>query len=125
MIRIANKLEIKAGNVIQVPGCEATSTITSFTLSTNLDCENTVVKLEDALAAIPGSRIETLPNSGVPVVKYFVLPDGPPREHGCSAFEDCDDWYQVLREIGFQQEQDEDSKCEGKDSFSYFSGPIK
>lgn len=121
MIRIANKLEVKRGNVIQVPGCEPLSAVTSFTLLANNPCANTQVALADALDAIPGSSVQILLN---PRTLVFVLPDGPPSQYGC-ATETCNDWYAILRELGEPVPEEEDQLCEpGKasDSFEYFNG---
>jgi len=121
MIKIANKLEIKRGNVIQVPGCEPLSAVTSFTLLTSNDCQNTQVTLEDALDAIPGSTVEMTLN---PKTRYFVFPDGPPPQFGCT-IQYCNDWYAILRTVG-QPVEITDPACEGKptDGFDYFNGCI-
>jgi len=122
MIRIANKLEVMKGGWIKVPGCEPTSAITSPSLSVAFqeDCKSVIVKLEDAISAIPGSSVETSLN---PKIQYFVLPYGPPPAHGCRD-EMCTDWYKILRSIGVPTEE-KDVGCEaGKptDGFGYFSG---
>lgn len=122
MIRIGNKLEVKRGNVIQVPGCEPLSAVTSYVLLANNECANTQVTLEDALDAIPGSFVQILLN---PRTLLFVLPDGPPSQFGC-ATEYCNDWYGILREVG-EPILEEDVACEdGKptDGFSYFDGCV-
>ena len=121
MIRIANKLEIQKGGWIKVPGCEPTSAITSPVLSASMseDCTSVLVRLEDAVAAIPGSTVETTYN---PKVQYFVLPYGPPPQHGCN-YELCADWYAVLRGLGVPEEGKQ-ADCGNKptDGFGYFSG---
>jgi len=94
MVSIANKLEVKDGNVIQVPGCEPLSELSSLTLAANIDCKSAVITLAAALEAIPGSTIEMTKPKKI----YFVLPDGPPSRYGCTTCAGIDDWYQVLRE---------------------------
>lgn len=96
-ISIANKLEILAGNVILVPGCEPTSSFTSTTLDANRDCKSSVISVEEALDAIPNATLEFLRN---PTKLFFVLPSGPPTTPGCSSCLTITDYYQLLRDRG-------------------------
>lgn len=95
VINITNKLEVKPGNVIQVPGCEPISELSSNTLSANRDCNSSIITLGAALAAIPGSTVEIAYN---PKRFLFVLPEGPPTEFGCNSCDSGIDWYQILRD---------------------------
>jgi hypothetical protein len=93
-VTIANKLEVLLGNVIIVPGCEPVSDFTSTTLAANMTCKTAVIKVEEALEAIPGSTLEFQTN---PRRLFFVLPSGPPlapNQNGGT------DWYARLRCIG-------------------------
>lgn len=101
-IRICNLLEVRAGNKIIVPGCEPTSAFTSPTLAENRECKQTVVDLQAALEAIPGSTIISIrnPGSGRPKGLFFKLPDGPPTPPGCRTCTAIEDHYAKLREIG-------------------------
>lgn len=96
-ISIANKLEVQAGNVILVPGCEPTSSFTSTTLDANRNCKTSVITVGDALEAIPGATLEFLQN---PRKLFFVLPSGPPVTPGCNGCASLDDYYQLLRDVG-------------------------
>lgn len=90
-VAIANKLEVLLGNVIVVPGCEPVSDFTSTTLAANMQCNASVIKVEEALEAIPGSTLEFQSN---PRRLFFVLPSGPPlapNQNGTT------DWYALLR----------------------------
>ncbi len=96
-ISIANKLEVLAGNVILVPGCEPTSAFTSTTLDANRKCAKSVISVADALEAIPGATLEFLRN---PTKMFFVLPAGPPVMPGCNDCSSITDYYQALRDQG-------------------------
>lgn len=95
-ITIKNKLSVKSGNKVLVPGCEPVSGTSSTTILQNLDCLTSEVDLADALAAIPGSTVEMILN---PKQLLFVLPSGPPTAAGCTGCETTD-WYKLLRGIG-------------------------
>jgi len=95
-VSIANKLEVKLGNIILVPGCEPISDFTSTSLAVNIDCNSSFVTLRDALEAIPGSTIVRQTN---PSRLFFVLPIGPPVKPGCQSCQSIDDYYQILRDI--------------------------
>lgn len=118
LIFIRNKLEIQPGNVIKVPGCEPTSSLTSDTLSRNLKCNASVIPVEDVLELIPGSRIvRVLSPFGQSGTGMFVeLPAGPPGTgNNCPA--DClTDWYAILRANARnleQEDDDEPGQCAG------------
>jgi hypothetical protein len=101
---IKNKLRVLRGNKLVIPGCEPISAFTSPTLAANWECKASVVDLDKALEAIPGSTIVALPNTGREL--YFILPSGPPQDPSL-----CDDpcrstvedWYQVLRDIAEEE----------------------
>jgi hypothetical protein len=102
-ISIQNLLEVRPGNVILVPGCEPTSAFTSDSLNINRECNASVISLEAAMEAIPGSTIRFMANGGfgLGVRRFLVLPEGPPPSPA-----DCNDdapacrtdWYEVLRQ---------------------------
>jgi hypothetical protein len=96
-ISIANKLEVLAGNVLLVPGCEPTSAFTSVTLDANRKCKSSVISVEEALEVIPGATLEFLRN---PTKMFFVLPFGPPPTPGCNTCLSVTDYYQLLRDNG-------------------------
>lgn len=109
VITIKNKLEIQHGNVISVPGCEPTSSLTGTSLLKNIDCNASIIPLEDALALIPGSRVvrTLIPAGGAGTGKFFELPEGPPPNGN-----DCDscppDFYAILKENARIKEDEED-----------------
>lgn len=116
---IANKLEIRRGGYILVPGCEPLSNLTSLKLLEQAPCQNTYVLLEDALEAIPDAIIEITYN---PHTRWFVLPSGPPPQYGC-AETDCTDWYEILRQLPPAEVSEDKVDCSPyKDSFDYFGG---
>lgn len=96
-ISIANKLEVLAGNVLLVPGCEPVSAFTSVTLDANRKCKSSVISVADALEAIPGATLEFQRN---PTKLFFVLPAGPPVTPGCNDCSSVVDFYQALRDQG-------------------------
>jgi hypothetical protein len=124
-ILIKNKLEIRPGGVISVPGCEPTSSLTSTGLLNNIDCEASIIPLEDALALIPGSRVvrTMVPAGQNGTGRFFELPEGPPPDGnycGCPK-----DWYKILKENARVRDQSEeetqnDDVCSGFD----FSGCV-
>ena len=98
-IKIGNVLEILDGNKIAIPGCEALSAFSSNTLAENMQCSQTTIDLCDAVAAVPGARIifgRNFGNFTTGGKKFFVLPDGPPPNHGCGSCT-VNDWYQILK----------------------------
>lgn len=127
-IRIKNKLEVKPGNVISVPGCEPVSSLTGTGLLRQRDCNASIIPLEDALRLIPGSRVvrTLLPRGQASTGIFFELPDGPPPD-----VNDCDctleDYYKILREnatVG-DQEQDEALELAGDVCSGFnFSGEV-
>jgi len=107
-ITVRNKLEIRPGLVISVPGCEPTSSLTGTTLLSNLDCGASVISLADALRVIPGSRVvgTMTPTGHLGTGLFFELPSGPPPD----GFEcDCDvvDYYKILRDNARPVEEEE------------------
>lgn len=105
MISVKNKLEILPGNVLRVPGCEPVTSFTSLALAANVDCNASIITLEDAVNAIIDASgihpliVKVLNPSGVPGTgKFLELPSGPPPDgsdcpHGCGT-----DWYQILKD---------------------------
>ena len=113
-IKIKNKLEILPGNVIRIPGCEPVTSFTSLALAANLDCNASVISLEDAIAAIPDAKIiRVLRPSGVPGTgKFFELPSGPQTDGAECPPTDVPDFYRILKDaatpINFDSEDDDD-----------------
>lgn len=109
-ITISLQLEVVGGN-ITIPGCEAPSAFSSTLLLRYTPCCTTYVKVEDALAAIPGSYLKRLPNTGEPIGyrQWFVL---PPKDTGCPCA-DNEDYYKILRDISCETEEEPvDLGCE-------------
>jgi len=81
---IKNKLEIRPGNVIQVPGCEPVSSLTGLALSRNMSCNASIIPVADVLRLIPGSRIvgKFTPAGQNGTGWFLELPDGPPPKIG-------------------------------------------
>ncbi len=98
-IEIRNKLEILAGNLVQIPGCEPISSV-SDTLASNLRCNSSVISVEDVLALIPGSRIvRVFVSRGHSGTGLFIeLPNGPPANAGECPQPCGTDWYGLLKE---------------------------
>ncbi len=79
-IAIANRLQVSGQNTIIVPGNEPTSALTSPTMLAGMRRRRITVSVAEALAAIPGSRIEYQVNAGYRGgfrQKWFVLPEVP------------------------------------------------
>jgi hypothetical protein len=102
-ITVKNKLEIRPGNVISVPGCEPSTSLTSIALSAELlkHCHASIIPVEDVLRLIPGSRIVQVmrprgaPGTGTGI--FIELPEGPPHNGNVCPSECLPDWYAVLR----------------------------
>ncbi len=102
-IWIENRLEVIGTDTIIIPGCEPGSTVTSPTLYRYSTCPGVMVKLADALAAVPGSRIEFQINNGESNgsrKKWFVL---PPYNPDCPC-QNPIDVYGILRGLATKQE---------------------
>lgn len=116
-ILIKNKLEIQPGNVIKVPGCEPTSSLTSDTLSRNLKCNASVIPVEDVLELIPGSKVvRVLSPFGQSGTGMFIeFPSGPPSDGNLCPADCLTDWYAVLRKNArnLEQEEEEPAQCAG------------
>jgi hypothetical protein len=100
IISIKNKLEIKLGEVVQVPGCEPLTSISSLELSKNMNCNASVIPVKDVLRLIPGSRMVRAfyPAGQSGTGRFIELPNGPPHD-GNKCPQDClEDWYRILRE---------------------------
>ena len=95
MAIITNKLKIHGGNLIIVPGCEPFSLVSNIgpELAYGGDCKSCYVKLEKALAAIPGSYVVSVPFCD----KYFVIPIF--HKDGCKNCKSLDDYYKILRDL--------------------------
>jgi hypothetical protein len=112
IIIIRNKLEIQPGNVINVPGCEPTTSLTSDTLSRNLKCNASIIPVEDVLRLIPGSRIVRVlsPFGQTGTGMFLELPSGPPQNGNECPAECIPDWYAVLRKHARVRNTDEDEE---------------
>lgn len=98
MVKIHLRLLV-TNNRITIPNCEPASTLSSKTLSAYLaksGCNNTVVDVNKALEAIPGSFIEYSINDRMGMrYKYFVLPG---KDATCPCPENVD-YYGILKSI--------------------------
>jgi hypothetical protein len=103
-IYIANKLEVVGPDSVAIPGCEPEASFTTTSLSFLRNCKSTYVKLNIALAAIPGSTVEWQINNGQSngaSKKWFVLPPYYP-ECPCEVMPD---YYAILRSLGGSDEE--------------------
>lgn len=116
-ITIANRIEVRGSDQVLIPGCEPTSALTTDTLSRFNTCCAATVNLDDALAAIPGSRIEWQTNNGSMSgsrKKWLVLPE---YEVNCPCTPMFDS-YAKLKELACEQSSessDEYGACESLD----------
>ena len=95
------------GGRVLIPGCEPSSTVSSYTMEAQMVkygiCKGAVANVDDILAAIPGSRIEFIMNSGQPGTRrYLVL---PPIDQTCCT--DKPDYYAIIKELGNEVEGEE------------------
>lgn len=106
-ITIERKLEVLGNNKIQVPGCEATSALTSVRMFQQMRaahvCNGPLVDLDVALAAIPGSYVVYGSNFNAPRKRWLVFPPFDPSACPC---EGEPDWYGVLRALGQEPEEE-------------------
>ena len=126
MITVRNRLEIRPGNIIQIPGCEPASSLSGTDLSANMSCNSSVISLSDAIELIPGSRIVKImkPIGQISTGYFLELPSNtsPPDGFQCNCT--VEDYYQILRDNASEvEEEDEepDGVCSGFD----FSGCVK
>lgn len=101
VITIQNKLEVKSGGVLLVPGCEPVSSLTAIALTRNWNCNASVIPVADALRLVPGSRLVKVmrPVGAVTTGYFFELPPhGPPPPGNACPGQCYPDWYAVLRE---------------------------
>jgi hypothetical protein len=101
MITVKNKLEVKLGGFIQVPGCEPVSSLSSLGLlvSYREQCKHSQIPVKIALKLIPGSKIVwvTQPTGYSATGMFLELPSGPPPD-GEDCPRDCmPDWYAMLK----------------------------
>jgi hypothetical protein len=116
-ISIHGWLEVLPGGVINLPGCEPVSALTSTTLDVNRKCNASIITLERAKELIPDAKVFMTHN---PIKWYFVLPNGPPSAPGCPCVSQ-EDWYQILRDGAEPvpgNEQDDTSSAEGCNPFA-------
>lgn len=118
MTQIARSLVVLEGDKIQIPGCEPATALTSAGLLRSWNCQNAIVDLKAALAAIPGSTVVTFDN--MPFRKYFRL---PPVDVACPC-ESVPDYFEILRSISTipEPKNDEFSYCDIIDN-SYCPSP--
>ena len=117
-IFIKNKLEIQAGRVISVPGCEPVSSLTGTRLSQDLHCNASIIPVEDVLRLIPGSRIVTvmIPAGTTTTGKFLELPEGPPAEGNECPQRCMTDFYKILKDnarVRKAHEEKEPGPCSG------------
>jgi len=96
IIEIANKMEIREGGTILVPGLEPVSELTSPVFAQNLPKGPSEISATQAMRLIPGSYI--LVNTFTPSKRFLVLPSGPPPYGNDCPRQRCDDWYALLRQ---------------------------
>lgn len=111
MIVVRRRLEVFGEDSIMVPGSEPESSLSSLTLSRWIERKNIMVKVNTALAAIPGSYIEYQINNGRNAGirrKWFVLPD---EQITCPCSSKLD-WFQILKDIGTEVQVAADEQCE-------------
>ena len=114
VITVKNKLEIKMGGKILIPGKEPISSLTDMALAREIS-GRAVIDVREALRLIPGSKIVrvTYPQGTMGSGLFLELPEGPPPAGNyCS---DCcfPDWYAILRCHCHKEEPPPEPECEG------------
>jgi hypothetical protein len=109
-IEIANLLAIMPNDLIQVPGCEPPSSISTLRFAAyyaQSGCEGALVTLESALEALPGSEVVYSVNFGPPNfrAKWLRL---PPTYAVCPC-PGGNDWYGILKALPKAQVEEEES----------------
>jgi len=104
------------GGRILIPGCEPASTLTSTRMMSEMReaglCTCAIANVDDVLEAIPGSRIEYLLNSELSG-KILVLPAWD-QTCPCTGKQD---YYQILRDLCQEVDEEELQELVGCDSF--------
>lgn len=111
-IEIGNLLQVLPGGLIRVPHCEPPSMVSTLRFAAyyaESNCEGALIRIEDALAALPGSEIIYGVNFGPPNhrTRWFRLPPTP-------AICPCPgnvDWYAILRNLPKVQTEEEPGPC--------------
>ena len=113
-IEIRNRLEVLGTNQLLIPGCEPTSAVTSVTLGRQSKCCNSLVDVNAALKAVPGSTLLFMINSSGESQfrkRWFVLPAVNP-DCPCPSPAQLD-VYQILRDLACEEEPEvEELECE-------------
>lgn len=125
-ITVQNKLEILPGHVIRVPGCEPVTSLTSTALSRNLDCNASIIPVEDALRLIPGSRIVRVlsPFGQTGTGMFLELPNGPPHTGNLCPSDCITDWYAILKENATTGEAEDEAGATPACSGFNYSGCV-
>lgn len=115
-INIKNRLEVKAGNIVLIPGCEPISDVSSLGLQRNIHCKASVIPVKDVLRLIPGSKLILLamrPAGTLNPGSYIELPSGPPQDGNTCPAPCLQDWYQILKDNVPQPEEEKKPPCAG------------
>jgi hypothetical protein len=111
-IEIGNLLQVKPGDLIQVPHCEPPSEVSTLRFSAyyaESGCGDGLVSLADALAALPGSEVIYGVNFGPPNyrTKWLRL---PPTQLVCPCPGNTD-WYGILKDLPRANVPEEPGPC--------------
>lgn len=115
MIEIKNKLEVRPGGVVQIPGCEPISSTTSTELARNLTCKCSVIDYKKVLELIPGSKLVrvTYPQGQVSTGMFIELPSGPPPIGNECPSTCLEDWYKLLKDSCNPTDEPDEITCSG------------
>lgn len=107
------------GGFVMVPGCEPTSTLTSTTMQAEIMeqdlCDCSIVNVRDIMQAIPGSRLEFIPNNGREGTQQLLILPAVSLE---CPFPGRPDFYTIFRQLCREPSKDEVEIIKGCDSFS-------
>jgi len=121
-IHVGNKLEIRLGNVVSVPGCEPISSLTGTTLLQNIDCKSSVIPVEDVLRLIPGARVVRafFPAGTNGTGRFLELPAGPPPDGDKCPGSSIADFYRIMKDNARTRPQNDRSGFSDGDVCSGF-----
>jgi hypothetical protein len=84
--------------MVQIPGCEPISSLTSLRLAQQISCPTSLIAVNDLLRCIPGAKLIRVhtPMGHLGSGFFVILPSGPPpNENQCT----CNpDWYKIMKE---------------------------
>lgn len=126
-ISVSRGMNVLPGGRIIIPGTEPSTTVTSTTLEVEIRKLGipvpAIITVKDALALIPGSRVELLENYGAPIQQLYILPE---HNLDCPCEREAD-YYKIMRDNSRPATEDEalelmNNECSVLDGYDLLYG---